>query len=263
MKPKQKLISERPNSENIGRIKAYVKKFWQQYAPFYADLEFSNAAHQLARDFKRTLDPRPGEVWLDLGSAQGNIVRAIFDRSQGKVAKIYCVDLFNALDVAKLQNIPYEFVECDLTEGLPMFPDNFFDGISANLVITYLISFGNRYDIDGLEFFFKELARVLKPGGRIIWSTPVANPRFWMNYIHSIPSMLLWFTHGWGVQRALDILKYANEIARLGKIGVFNFLQRRQYVEIMRKAGLCSASWKKSFTWQVHINYAEKLKFVG
>jgi 2-polyprenyl-3-methyl-5-hydroxy-6-metoxy-1,4-benzoquinol methylase len=80
------------------------------------------------------------------------------------------VGLDYSLDqIAKARKLPYEFEVCDLGEGIPL-PDASADVVHAAEVLEHL------YDPDLLV---EECARVLRPGGHLIVTTP--NLQAWYN----------------------------------------------------------------------------------
>src|SRR5215470_6093405 len=59
---------------------ACARAFWgQQELPPY---------RRLLADTTAWLDPRPGERWLDLGCGSGQLTRAIWEKSGGRVSEI-------------------------------------------------------------------------------------------------------------------------------------------------------------------------------
>lgn len=109
----------------------------------------------------RAVDPKPGELVLDLAAGTGTS-SATFAKSG---AIVTAVDFSpGMLEVGRKRHPDIEFVEADAT-ALP-FPDNHFDAVT--------ISFGLR-NVEEPKKALAEMFRILKPGGRLViceFSTP-------------------------------------------------------------------------------------------
>ena len=108
------------------------------------------------RALVRAVDPRPGQRILDVASGTGMVAFALVDSAPG--CEVVGVDQSEAmLGVARARaNGHVSFMQGE-AEHLP-FPDATFDALS----FTYLL----RY-VDDPAATMRELARVVKPGGRI------------------------------------------------------------------------------------------------
>jgi SAM-dependent methyltransferase len=97
----------------------------------------------------------PGDLTvLDLGAGQGALTQRLFDMG----FEVHACDLFP-------EYFKFDRVECtrvDITEPFP-YPDNKFDLIIAVEVTEHILDHEN---------FFREINRILKPGGRLYVSTP-------------------------------------------------------------------------------------------
>lgn len=106
---------------------------------------------------------------LDVGCGDGlylNHLAAAF--TDKKKVELWGVD-FSKYKLAKAKKNGHNVKQCDLEKGLP-FKDNHFDVVYAAELIEHL------YNPD---FFLEECYRVLRPGGKIIISTP--NLHAWYN----------------------------------------------------------------------------------
>ena len=127
--------------------------FFNVIAPFY-----DRFVHKVGMDFRQQLvkwvAPRPGEVLLDLGGGTGR--NAPLLAAQG--ARVVILDASEAmLNQAGKNRVPAELVLGDARQ-MP-FPKDNFDGILCSDAWHHMP------DQPGIA---KELARVLKPGGRVI-----------------------------------------------------------------------------------------------
>jgi SAM-dependent methyltransferase len=151
------------------------------------------------------LDPRPGETVLDLGSGAGLDVFLAADRV-GPEGRAIGVDMTPAMleraranaGKAGLANV--EFREGRL-EALPV-PDASVDAVTSNCVINLVPDKGT---------VFREIARVLRPGGRAVISDIVLEGR--------LPEV---------VER--DLIAYVGCIS--------GAMDRRAYFSLAEKAGL-------------------------
>ncbi|CAM3049350.1 class I SAM-dependent methyltransferase [Vibrio rarus] len=105
------------------------------------------------------LDIQPQQKVLDLGCGSGEHAKAI--QSQGGV--VTCVDLSPQMIELVNANIqPHHAYVQDLSAGLPNEEEGTYDWVIAPLVIHY---------IEDITALFKEIKRVLKPGGQWVFST--------------------------------------------------------------------------------------------
>lgn len=103
--------------------------------------------------FKKQNEKAPLKV-LDLGAGQGALTQRLFDMGY----EVSACDLFP-------EYFKYPKVKCervDVTENFP-YSDNTFDLVIAIEVTEHILDHEN---------FFREINRILKPGGRLYISTP-------------------------------------------------------------------------------------------
>jgi ubiquinone/menaquinone biosynthesis C-methylase UbiE len=108
---------------------------------------------------KRKFDLRGMRTILDVGSGAGQIAQHLLKYSDAQT-QIYCTDLSQQMlerARVRLKSPRPRFVTADLVH-LP-FEDNFFDGVTCGYVLEHIAN-----PRPGLA----ELARVLKPGGRML-----------------------------------------------------------------------------------------------
>lgn len=240
-------------------------KFWEEYAKIYHHMEDTGFYEELARTIFEFIEPKEGGVWLDAGCGPAKMSKLILEKSRGKIKKIIAVDI--VLEPARKtlkelsDAVPIELQYVNLGEKLP-FPDNFFDGIVANLCLTYVIDFEGKRGKEAFIEVMKEMFRILKPGGCIVWSTPKRNPIFLMNFLAGLPDMLSPIKQikhrTFGLWMGIRILRYGLGIASKGKKGIYTFLEPTEYEEILTKIGFRNFEWRRTFAGQVWVNKAFK-----
>jgi len=169
------------------------KNFWldQQCAQAFWDQRLALPYKELLHDTARWLDVRPGEHWLDLGCGCGQLTTQLWQRSGGQIGEIVSMDCnaVNAEAIDKLRRKltfagktpPIRFVVGNFSSGLPQFADDSFDGIVSGLAISYAESCDpqtGRYTDKAYNHLLGEMFRVLKPGGRFVFSVNVPHVRF-------------------------------------------------------------------------------------
>lgn len=128
------------------------------------------------------IDPKPGERVLDVATGTGMVAEALARRSDCEVVALDQSEAMLAGARERLARDPGLASRISLRTGeaeqLP-FPDNEFDA----LTFTYLL----RY-VDDRAATMRELARVVKPGGRIgmiEFGVPRSAPLRWLWRIHT------------------------------------------------------------------------------
>jgi ubiquinone/menaquinone biosynthesis C-methylase UbiE len=257
-------------SNNLERLEKWKEEleFWEEYAKIYRNLEKARPYYFLTKTISRLIEPNVNEVWLDVGCGPAKISRLIWERSGKKAAKIIGVDIIlkpAQETLEKLKDpIPLELRYANIGEKLP-FPNNYFDGVVANLCLSYVIDFEGKKGKAALIEVLKEMFRILKPGGELIWSTPKKNVRFEYVFLASIPDMLNIYEYiiHKDITRVLQgwrILKHALEIQKKGQWGVYTFLSKKELETILNGIGFKNMVWKKTFARQVWVNRSQKTK---
>ena len=165
--------------QQLELISRQQKESWNKFSSGWKkwDVLFMDFLKPMGDEIIKLLDPKDTDVILDVASGTGEPGLTIANKL--KFGKVVVTDLAeDMLAVAKenahrrgISNI--EIFPCDVCE-MP-FEDNTFDAISCR--------FGFMFFPDML-LAAKEMARVLKPGGRIatsVWNIPEKN--FWITAI--------------------------------------------------------------------------------
>jgi len=247
--------------ERLARWKEELR-FWEEYAEIYFNLEKARPYYNLSRTIEKLIEPKRGDIWLDIGCGPAKMSQLIWEKSRRKVKKIIGIDIVlkPARETLKKVNkpLPLELVYANIGERLP-FPDDYFDGIVANLVLPYVIDFEGYTGNEALKRVLEEMYRILKPGGHMVWSTPQKNVHFQWVFVASLPDMLniyAYIVHK-DITRILQgtrILKHALGIQKKGKKGVYTFLSKEELEMLLTQIGFRGFIWRKTFARQVWVN---------
>lgn len=266
---KIKLLLEKRHftDQEKKRLIAWVREleFWEEYAEIYYHLEDTRPYFRLAQTIYELIAPSRDEIWLDAGCGPAKMSELIWRKSRQQVKRIIGVDIILRPAQARLASLdssfPLELRYASFGEKLP-FPENFFDGIVANLVLPYIIDFEGKQGKEALKGVLGEMFRILKPEGHLVWSTPIQNVRFQWVFLASLPDMLnikKQIRHGgFGLKIGGRILKHALEIQRKGKEGIYTFLPKEELESLLFQIGFEKSTWRKTFASQVWVNRVYK-----
>ena len=131
---------------------------WNKVAENYSKTQ-RNSPNNLTNfeALKELLGDVSGKLVLDAGTGDGYFANEL--KNLG--AKVFACDGSSAqIEIAKNNFSGIDFKICNLTKELP-YESNFFDIVVSSLTIM---------DIDELDEFFSESNRILKSGGRFVFS---------------------------------------------------------------------------------------------
>ena len=234
-------------------------EFWEKNTAIYPYMELGFHSRRLVETMEEFMEPRGGQIWLDAGCGPGKMSELIWSKSGSSVKKIIGIDIILKPAQQRAREIPaLELEYGNLGERL-RFSDQSFDGIVSNIAIPYTIEFEGIPGKEGIQLLFSELARVLRPGGQLIWSSPRPNMRTLIGFLVSVPDIVR------NIRRipnipiiAVKLLKYSSELKRKGKQGAYTYLSPPEWDEILGKAGFVDSTWKFVFTHQVWVNRVYK-----
>ena len=165
-----------------------AKAFWSQSElPVF---------HRLVAETLDLAAPKAGEAWLDLGCGGGTLTRGLWERSGGAVGRVVGLD-YAAANAARYETLARElsaggrvqFEHGDFSGGLARFADAGFDHAVSGLAISYAEHFdaaSGRWTQAAYDALLGEVFRVLKPGGRFVFSVNVPEPSWWAVGLRSL-----------------------------------------------------------------------------
>jgi ubiquinone/menaquinone biosynthesis C-methylase UbiE len=242
---------------------ACAKAFWDQHIlPPY---------QRLLRDTAAWLAPRAGERWLDLGCGCGQLARTVWQESAGTVAEVIGMDCaaVNAEAFVKLRGRlrppPSEeslrFVVGDFSHGLAAWPDGRFDGVVSGLAIQYAESYSELQGLwtcDAYDRVLSEAARLLRPGGRFVFSVNVPEPWWEGVALHSLPAAFKRWNPLRYLLKCCRIMRYGGWLKREARKGRFHYLPLQAVLGKLKAAGFADVEHRLSFAGQAYLFRAWK-----
>jgi SAM-dependent methyltransferase len=240
-----------------------ARAFWDQHRAL--------PYKELLQDTADWLAPGPGERWLDLGCGGGQLTKALWRRSGGRVAQVLAMDCaaVNAAAIAalagRLDPAPrpgqIEFRQCDFSHGLSGLPDAGFDGIVAGLSLCYAEDRDpatGAYTDAAFNRLFAEIHRVLKPGGRLVFSTVVPDPRWWRIVWRSLRPTLRLSRPLRVLANTARMLRYGRWLNREAGRGRFHYLPLPDLLARLGRAGFAPVRHRLTYAGQAYLLHAAK-----
>ena len=248
-----------PQTRNYWPDGKCAKAFWsQQKVGPYRQL----LAH--------TLDwcaPSAGERWLDLGCGGGAITQGLWRQSGGTLVEVVGVDCAAANEQAYVElrrtlapspGDRIRFVCHDFSRGLGIFPDGAFDHVVSGLSVTYAESYSEaigRWTDAAYDAVLAETRRVIRPGGRFVFSVNVPNPKWWKVALLSLGLGDL-FRDGRSLQflkQGWRMMKYGSWLKREAEAGRFHYLPVEAVREKLTAAGFVRVEHRLSYVGQAFV----------
>jgi ubiquinone/menaquinone biosynthesis C-methylase UbiE len=235
-----------------------AKAFWNQHElPPYQELLANTIAW---------LEPRRGERWLDLGCGSGQLSRALWVQSRGQVAEIVGTDCAALNEKAyrilrqtvrpRCTRNQIRFLTADFSRGLPGWEDARFHGVVSGLAIQYAEAYceaTGQWTKDGYDLLLAEDCRVLRPGGRFIFSVNVPEPSWGRIAWRSLGGTFRARKPLRYLQKAWRIWRYGSWLRRESRRGRFHYLPREVIVRKLHLAGFDSIEQRLSFAGQAYL----------
>jgi ubiquinone/menaquinone biosynthesis C-methylase UbiE len=242
---------------------ACARAFWDQHkaVPY----------QELLRDTANFLGPKAGERWLDLGCGGGQLTSLIWQTSAGLVRHIVAFDCAaaNALAISRLRgrlrplaaHRQIEFVQGNFSEGLGIFPDAYFDGVVSGLAISYAESRDpatGTFTDAAYNRCLAEVARVLKPEGRFVFSVNVPQPRFWRILWRSLRTAVQLSKPAKVFVNAVRMQRYGRWLRHEARRGRFHFFPLAEILARLARAGFEVTDTCLSYAGQAYVISARK-----
>ena len=239
-----------------------AKAFWsqQEVRPY----------RKLLADTIEWCAPSAGERWLDLGCGGGPLSAALWEKSNGTIAEVVGMDCaaINGDAYAKLRRTlsppPGDRVrfEChNFSDGLSHIPTGSFDHAVSGLSITYAESFDDaqqRWTTTAYDTVLAEVRRVIRPGGRFVFSVNVPEPSWFKVGLHSLGDVLRTPRKLEFLKRSLRMMKYGSWLKQEARTGRFHYLPAEQVATKLVAAGFEKIEHRLSYAKQAFVFRAVK-----
>lgn len=249
-------------SVNYWPESACARAFWgQQELPPY---------RKLLRQTTEWLDPRPGERWLDLGCGCGQLTRALWLKGGGQLGEVVAMDCA-AANVAPLEGLAatlkpvpagrIRFVHADFLGGLADVPDDHFDGVVSGLAIQYAQSYDevHGWTSEAYDRSLAEVFRVLRPGGRFVFSVNVPRPNFFWVALASVPGFFFSRNPPLYLLNSYRMWGYGCWLHREAARGRFQYLPIETVAAKLRQIGFGTVIHRFGFAGQAYLIRCSKL----
>ncbi len=251
------MLATVPQTANHWPESACARAFWgQQELPPY---------RRLLADTTAWLDPKPGEHWLDLGCGCGQLTQALWEKSRGSLEEIVGLDCaavnekaFGKLcaNVLPAPDGRIRFAVCDFSNGLPDWDDGRFNGVVSGLAIQYAECYSQTeggWTTDAYVGLLAEIFRVLRPGGRFVFSVNVPEPAWNRVALRALTGVfrarrpLRYLRDSW------RMLRYGAWLSREARRGRFHYLPIVEIQRLLGEAGFEHFNYRLSYARQAYV----------
>lgn len=260
-------LSENEKTKQINNALSGVKKnlfdvidqeevfFWANYGKLYHHIETVKPYKELVSVFSDNVAAKG--KWLDLGSGSGGVVDLLNKNSDLKV-------IASDFDPGFLKQLKSRFEEKNNIEIQKInlcdkfnFQNDEFDGVTANLVLPYIIHHADKVGVRALEGVLMEIFRILKPGGQLIWSTPKKGVKFWKVFLAS-KEKVFGFDNKERLFYGPALLKQSLRIQNKGKRNKYHFLAISEIEKMLISLGFECVDFYNSMAKQVNVIKCKK-----
>ncbi len=247
-----------PSAVNYWPQSKCARAFWSQHEvrPY----------QKLLRDTAAWMDPAPGERWLDLGCGCGQLTQALWARGGGRLAEVVGQDCaavneqaYARLRVTLRPEPPpgaLRFVTADFSAGLPHWGDGQFNGIVSGLAIQYAEHYSAErqcWTTDAYDHLLREMARVLRPGGRLVFSVNVPEPAWGKVALQSLGNIFRSPRPARFLKNSWRMLRYGAWLTREARRGRFHYLPADVITEKLAAAGFTAIEHRLTYAGQAYL----------
>ncbi|MFO0841845.1 MAG: methyltransferase domain-containing protein [Gemmataceae bacterium] len=247
-----------PPDVNHWYDKRCAKAYWDQgeMAPY----------RQLLAHTAEWLDPAPGERWLDLGCGGGRLTRLLWEKGGGRLGSVVALDCAAANEEAiarvragftpPVAAERIRFLHADFSAGLGSFGHGSVDGVVSGLAIQYAQHWSpaeNRWTTEAYDRLLGDVCRVLRPGGRFVFSVNVPRPSWAWVGVCTLPSFFTARKPLKFLRNCLRMTRYGAWLQREAASGRFHYLDAATVTAKLTDAGFGRVEHRLSFARQAYI----------